>query len=1774
MKKFVLTFILSTAVVLGYGQCTNCTTTQTYYLDLDGDGLGEDNAATNLQCCPAEISADSLYVSTPGDLCPLNKAITTVYSSLCGDTCACDKALHGCVHPLACNYESSATIDDGSCKFPDVSRCEECEGGEVKIRGGRCSCDAVNYKVYDEVGQCLLPSNSKFCTADDDNDGLCDHDTNGDGEIDDPCLLSTCNELDALGDCGGHCLRDIDNDGVCDEYGEPGCLVGPVPTTPLDACTDSTACNYLDSLAVACIFKNVCDYCGEINDTIPNSAYWLQFGYADSTGNGVCDENDIEGCIDNTACNFNSDATWGLAAEWCQQLDDCSVCGGSAYYLDATDPSLGLSDGRCTCTTWKALGRNCDGTCENDTLPNDAYWTAINVTDSISGAIGNNVCDEEEVIGCTIATACNYDVSATLLGLDACIMKDSLDVCGGTCFSDSDDDGVCDDIDPCPNNPDNTVDECGVCGGNGIPAGACNCDGDVADAMGNCGGNCAVDADGDGVCDDNGNDPCTTGNGIIDAAGVCGGDCDTDIDKDGICDDVDTCTEGTGIIDECGKCNGTGIPVGYCDCEGTKTYDAIYVCDGNCAADADGDGICDDVDDCVGIEDECGVCDGNGIPSGACDCQGNVEDVVGVCGGGCTTDVDGDGVCDDDLDGDGIPNDPCTEGTGIIDECGVCNGPGGLEGCGCEASRLGYCDCDGNVYDNCNVCGGPGRQFARNCDGTCINDSDGDGVCDEEEVLAFKPRVNRYYDVSTGFGVSDINPFNVQSSIDQLTELKSLMHQNLETGSLRGTSLNLTIEESIVDSGVWVNKEVARIAGNMSAHSLVLTDDFAALGDLTIAGSQLSDGGIQTSSLDLDNQMVVGGEGQLNNLNVAGRTNFKDSLVLRAQLAVRQGLDGTGAPNDSTLFKLQPSNGRIYSHGGMDIKGDLLATGSSRFNNLDVAEKSTLNEWRVADLLDVNASATVKGNLRVNSLFKATTNGSDNGMVLIGDSTIENTGDAFVEGSFIATGNVLVKGDLTIEGVTFSDGGVEASALTLSGDLDSVGGNTSAGQFLNLFGRTTLRNELSMGSDFHAITSVDSAFGTDTTFSVLAASGNMISTVPLRSTSVYLDDTLAVAQMLNAEALDITGPSQLNGNLETGGGTMTLQGKAVVNGPVKSVGELKSNANVAGIKVGLNTTLNEAFTTTGGLSNTASLNVDGQLIASSNHEFAGSFENTSSANTQRVLSIQIDNNLPGNANRYLSFRNSEGKEVGRIQGERVQVLNTGKFSNSTNDLTNNNDYMLDQLAFRYDMLNAEQAYTAAERAYWLAVLEVAQNVVEVIAEATSVTGCFGITLIWAVFFPIPIPFIGVCAPHADDSFKDALEGALDAANVVFAYEQWIESYAGITLSSRDQSNWINKAVLGSMRALNTDGTAADGLNNDGSSGTTANDYSSYQYGSATTAHDRVGVTYASGAGDYAEWLPKRNSKDAFEAGQVAGVFEGELSYQTDGAERLVVISSNPIVIGNVPQGSTAGYAKAAFMGQVPVRVLGPVRTGDYLVASGLGDGNARAVSPRDLTPAIMENVIGTAWEGGNSPFKNVVNCSVGLNNGEPEVVASLGKRTEAAKKEIDDAKNLLSFWYAHDAEEVSADELVAEGKIKRPIVADEETGELTFYRPGIDDVDIKPLTQKQIEHSINSFLEEVDRQRLLGYTSEATDKLERIFKNEDSRRIMVQMLEIAFDRHNTIAVQAMRDFEGREVTKVRYAPANIKHRIPDEEWSAFDEPTNSGEMNNKRMGKWYLRKAN
>jgi hypothetical protein len=96
----------------------------------------------------------------------------------------------------------------------------------------------------------------------------------------------------------------------------------------------------------------------------------------------------------------------------------------------------------------------------------------------------------------------------------------------------------------------------------------------------------------------------------------------------------------------------------------------------------------------------------------------------------------------------------------------------------------------------------------------------------------------------------------------------------------------------------------------------------------------------------------------------------------------------------------------------------------------------------------------------------------------------------------------------------------------------------------------------------------------------------------------------------------------------------------------------------------------------------------------------------------------------------------------------------------------------------------------------------------------------------------------------------------------------------------------------------------------------------------------------------------------------------------------MVISTKPIVLGNTPEvGKEKEYEKVAFMGQVPVRVIGKVDLGDYILPSGKNNGLGIARKPKDLSPYEYRKVVGVAWSAGDSPAGfNVINVAVGMNH--------------------------------------------------------------------------------------------------------------------------------------------------------------------------------------------------
>lgn len=146
--------------------------------------------------------------------------------------------------------------------------------------------------------------------------------------------------------------------------------------------------------------------------------------------------------------------------------------------------------------------------------------------------------------------------------------------------------------------------------------------------------------------------------------------------------------------------------------------------------------------------------------------------------------------------------------------------------------------------------------------------------------------------------------------------------------------------------------------------------------------------------------------------------------------------------------------------------------------------------------------------------------------------------------------------------------------------------------------------------------------------------------------------------------------------------------------------------------------------------------------------------------------------------------------------------------------------------------------------------------------------------------------------------------------------------------------------------------------------------------------NRIGVTYESGSADYAEWLPMADPEEPLLPGYIVAVKNGKISKNTEGFDKLLVVSTKPIILGNAPpEAHKKDYEKVAFMGQVPVQVSGQVNAGDYILPSGLNNGVGKAVSPSRMQAEDYSKIVGVAWSSSDKE-SSVINLGLGLNAGD------------------------------------------------------------------------------------------------------------------------------------------------------------------------------------------------
>lgn len=1612
-----------------------------YYHDEDGDNIGDYYLG---RYCASDAPEQSTTLLGSGDLpdkCPDTSACNydgSIYGNndcetdedldglcnsldLCSDTQApnydqgvygnepccldendngvCDpEEVFGCKDNAACNYAAIANVDDGTCAYhttttslsgnstsqyavdagSEDSLCDECIAGGDTI--------TISASARDSLGlSSLLYIIARYDSHDDDENEVCDDDeqvgcddpnacnyrldangqeyaqltdvygdpmTDGDGN---PVFISRscsfdealgygvtateetctnyCRYADACGDCGGSGV-DVDGDGLCDDS---------------DNCTDPSACNYANASAAACEFLDACGVCGGSG--------------VDDDSDGICDSSDA--CSDLTACNYDDPADVA-----CIYNDACGVCGGTGVDVDGD----GLCDDVDNCTDTTKCNYNIAEYPGNDACVAD--------TDS------DFICDPYEIEGCQDETACNYNANATDNNASLCVYATvACESCSGdlhdgsdyVVLADSDGDGICDDVDACSD------------------ATACNYN-DPSNVP------CGADADGNGVCDDaevegcanpeacNYNvsatrddgsclypTSCQTCSGATDGTGT---RIDNDADLDGICDDDDNCSDTMA----CNYIAATSLNAACSYAEAGKN------CAGDCLDDVDNDGICelDGADNCSDLRacnyadpanepcifrDSCGNC-GPALPgqpgydtSIYCDCDLNVADVLGNCGGGCTADVDNDGICDD--------VDPCLVPGEVADACGVCNGPGSIYQCGCFDLPVDACDCEltGAVRY---------PKQGEDCDGNCIYGTmvvDGVVMCkffDEADVTDLPTPVENTTGGATGERFGNIDNRLIEEWIVHFDTLHDRMSRNLDDGTITGAAERLTIEREILDKGRLDVLGNSQISGYTQMDSdLVILGNLVIEKDLTVKGTTFSLGGIETTSMNMSGDLSVGGAAVIDStLEVTKQVLLHDSLTVLGPVS-------TGR---NRAFSVDLA-GNTQINGELIILDSLVATSAgTRLSTLD-AGPATLSTLTTTGSTTVRNNLTVSGNTTYNGTVDIRDAVTVDGTLTVdGKSTFAEIHSTSISNpGILSSDSIFVTHVLpTQEAVVLN--GLETSSLDVSASATLRGPVKARNTADSLIFGVTPSGSGSLG-DAHFVGDIrlfNSTAAYDGTKPVLRlTSEGMIENPGMWTAANFqatdadaksrLEGTLLVRKSATMEGGLLVKANSLNTFEVANGGSITLHRAARLNRSLTFTsggltlygggsdlvypGTPTFNTLTAAGATTVSSSLSAANGTfSGDLRTPGTIRAAGGITAGSTTAdppsgFIGELNGSGSgASKTNGIAIQVNHSAsaPDENNVYVAFQNKGGTSIGQIRGE-----------NSSN----------------WD----DDAFKALERGEFvtqttIATTEVAWAGKELVSAYSDLAAHLGIALSelipdsWCCSMLIPIGCIVI--PFPGFPLPDFAE--IPAGHYVHAMKANVAHQAQLDFLLAVAELAEQAAYLGVWDSANR-GDWSDG-----------------------------GVSYASGNGDYAEWLPRRHPRQSMHPRQIVGVVNGQVTLRTDHADHLMVISSSPIVVGAEPASNPEAYEAVAFMGQVPVDVLGPVAAGDFIVPSGDHDGYGVAISPENFNVAHLDQILGIAWQSGSDKHFNTVNVAIGLSNAASDLVF------DAFDSELDDMSSEIA----------------------------------------------------------------------------------------------------------------------------------------------------------------------
>jgi hypothetical protein len=161
------------------------------------------------------------------------------------------------------------------------------------------------------------------------------------------------------------------------------------------------------------------------------------------------------------------------------------------------------------------------------------------------------------------------------------------------------------------------------------------------------------------------------------------------------------------------------------------------------------------------------------------------------------------------------------------------------------------------------------------------------------------------------------------------------------------------------------------------------------------------------------------------------------------------------------------------------------------------------------------------------------------------------------------------------------------------------------------------------------------------------------------------------------------------------------------------------------------------------------------------------------------------------------------------------------------------------------------------------------------------------------------------------------------------------------------------------------------------------------------------VMYRSSGADYAESLPCLDEAEIFEGGDVVGIVDGKVTRRTSAVQHVSVITDRPVVVANSPRpGERKKSQDVAFVGQVMVRVSGPVRAGEYIIPSGNDDGVGLALPAEKLSLEQVGQIVGQAWETVPAGGVKRVLTAIGLPMTSGAILRVLGDQIKTLQQQM------------------------------------------------------------------------------------------------------------------------------------------------------------------------------